>query len=199
MTNFTTCTFDLHPSYEKLHFPPIFRTLFGLTALLYSAPTLSNPSFSPTALLYSTSTLSNSMSYGEGVSTGCIYSLFPVPQVPSHSHTHVQSHPDTCGKDHSSKTPINCPILTVQMPATKKTDKVGRHASQSVKSPSSAAPSASALKHSAAATATAPASTTTTSLNPLLTFILHLCTAPFVLSRTFILAPFILCPSSLHP
>ncbi|KAG1842092.1 hypothetical protein C8R48DRAFT_40924 [Suillus tomentosus] len=248
-------------SYEKLHFPPIFSTSFGPTAILYSTPTLSNP-----------------MSYGEGVSGGCatgfsIYrptielpldellgeeydgeddqmadapieqlddtkedgneesdvvmrydeyssgngnnvptqpegeSLlggsataasaeqdvlmsdsrqqqqpqpstpdpFPVPQVPSHSHTHAQSHPRTRGKDRSSKTPTNRPVLTVQTSATKKTGKAGRRASGSVKSPSSAAPSVSALKHSAAAsakhtaTATVPASATATSLNPLLT------------------------------
>jgi GATA-binding protein len=41
-------------SYEKLHFPPLFSTSFGPTALLYSTPTLTNP-----------------MSYGEGVSGGC--------------------------------------------------------------------------------------------------------------------------------
>ncbi|KAG2086086.1 uncharacterized protein F5147DRAFT_588699 [Suillus discolor] len=196
-------------SYEKLHFPPIFSTSFGPTAILYSTPTLSNP-----------------MSYGEGVSGGCatgfsIYrptielpldellgeeydgeddqmadapiehlddtkedgneegdvvmrydeynsgninnvptqpegeSLlggsataasaeqdvlmsdsrqqqqpqpstpdpFPVPQVPSHSHTHAQSHPRTRGKDRSSKTPTNRPVLTVQTSATKKTGK----------------------------------------------------------------------------
>ncbi|KAG1807994.1 uncharacterized protein BJ212DRAFT_1485279 [Suillus subaureus] len=227
-------------SYEKLHFPPIFSTSFGPTALLYSTPTLSNP-----------------MSYGEGVSGGCatgfsifrptielpldellgeeydgeddrmadapisqpddtkedgndesrgrallggssaavaspeqdvlmsdsrqqqqpqpaIPDPFPVPQVPSHTHTHTQSHPRTRGKDRSGKTPTNRPVLTVQTSATKKT-KAGRRASGSVKSPSSAAPSASALKHSAAATvkhiatATVPASATATSLNPLLT------------------------------
>ncbi|KAG1813474.1 hypothetical protein EV424DRAFT_1326546 [Suillus variegatus] len=168
-------------SYEKLHFPPIFSTSFGPTAILYSTPTLSNP-----------------MSYGEGVSGGCatgfsIYrptielpldellgedgngnnvptqpegeSLlggsataasaeqdvlmsdsrqqqqpqpstpdpFPVPQVPSHSHTHAQSHPRTRGKDRSSKTPTNRPVLTVQTSATKKTGKAGRRASGSVK------------------------------------------------------------------
>ncbi|KAG2361108.1 hypothetical protein BDR07DRAFT_1486291 [Suillus spraguei] len=252
-------------SYEKLHFPPIFSTSFGPTALLYSTPTLSNP-----------------MSYGEGVSGGCAtgFSIFrptielpldellgeeydgeddqmadapialpddtkedkndegdvvmrydeysnsnnnnhndvptqpeggsllcgpaessaeqdvlmsdsrqqqepqpstpdpfPVPQVPSHSHSHshTQSHPRTRGKDRSGKTPTNRPVLTVQTSATKKTGKAGRRASGGVKSPSSAAPSASALKHSAAttvkhtATATAPASATATSLNPLLT------------------------------
>ncbi|KAG2029873.1 hypothetical protein BDR03DRAFT_995028 [Suillus americanus] len=243
-------------SYEKLHFPPIFSTSFGPTALLYSTPTLSNP-----------------MSYGEGVSGGCAtgFSIFrptielpldellgeeydgeddrmadapiaqpddtkedgndegdvvmrydeynniptqsegesllggssaaaasaeqdvlmsdsrqqqqpqpstpdpfPVPQVPSHTHTHTQSHPRTRGKDRSGKTPTNRPVLTVQTSATKKT-KAGRRASGGVKSPSSAAPSASALKHSAAATvkhtasATVPASATATSLNPLLT------------------------------
>lgn len=247
-------------SYEKLHFPPIFSTSFGPTALLYSTPTLSNP-----------------MSYGEGVSGGCAtgFSIFrptielpldellgeeydgeddrmadasiaqpddtkedgndegdvvmrydeynnnnnivptqpegesllgrsaaaasseqdvlmsdsrqqqppqpstpdpfPVPQVPSHTHTHTQSHPRTRGKDRSGKTPTNRPVLTVQTSATKKTSKAGRRASGSVKSPSSAAPSASALKHSGAATvkhtaaATVPASATATSLNPLLT------------------------------
>lgn len=246
-------------SYEKLHFPPIFSTSFGPTALLYSTPTLSNP-----------------MSYGEGVSGGCAtgFSIFrptielpldellgeeydgeddrmadapiaqpddtkedgndegdvimrydeynnsnnvptqpegesllsgpaasasaeqdvlmsdsrqqqqlppstpdpfPVPQVPSHTHAHAQSHPRTRGKDRSGKTPTNRPVLTVQTSATKKTSKAGRRASGSVKSPSSAAPSASALKHSAAvtvkhtATATVPASATATSLNPLLT------------------------------
>ncbi|OAX38290.1 hypothetical protein K503DRAFT_170783 [Rhizopogon vinicolor AM-OR11-026] len=41
-------------AYEKLHFPPLFSTSFGPTALLYSTPTLTNP-----------------MSYGEGVSGGC--------------------------------------------------------------------------------------------------------------------------------
>lgn len=243
-------------SYEKLHFPPIFSTSFGPTALLYSTPTLSNP-----------------MSYGEGVSGGCAtgFSIFrptielpldellgeeydgeddrmadapiaqpddskedgndegdvvmrydeynnnvptqpedeslggsapaasaeqdvlmsdsrqqqqpqpsapdpfPAPQVPSHSHSHTQSHPRTRGKDRSGKTPTNRPVLTVQTSATKKTSKAGRRASGGVKSPSSAAPSASTLKHSAAAsvkhaaTATAPASATATSLNPLLT------------------------------
>jgi hypothetical protein len=244
-------------SYEKLHFPPIFSTSFGPTALLYSTPTLSNP-----------------MSYGEGVSGGCAtgFSIFrptielpldellgeeydgeddrmadapiaqpddtkedgndegdvimrydeynnnvptqpegesllsgsavaasaeqdvlmsdsrqqqqpqpstpdpfPVPQVPSHSHTHAQSHPRTRGKDRSGKTPTNRPVLTVQTSTTKKTSKAGRRASGAVKSPSSTAPSASTLKHSAAApvkhaaTATAPASATATSLNPLLT------------------------------
>lgn len=243
-------------SYEKLHFPPIFSTSFGPTALLYSTPTLSNP-----------------MSYGEGVSGGCAtgFSIFrptielpldellaeeeydgeddrmadapisqpddtkedgndegdvvmrydeynnniptqpegesllggsaaasveqdvlmsdsrqqqpqpptpdpfPVPQVPSHSHSHAQSHPRTRGKDRSGKTPTNRPVLTVQTSATKKTSKAGRRTSGGVKSPSSSASSASALKHSAAApvkhaaTATAPASATATSLNPLLT------------------------------
>ncbi|KAG1873222.1 hypothetical protein F4604DRAFT_1881012 [Suillus subluteus] len=245
-------------SYEKLHFPPIFSTSFGPTAILYSTPTLSNP-----------------MSYGEGVSGGCAtgFSIFrptielpldellgdeydgeddrmadapiaqpddtkedgndegdvvmrydeynnnivptqpegesllggssaaaasveqdvlmsdsrqqqqpqpstpdpfPIPQVPSHTHTHTQSHPRTRGKDRSGKTPTNRPVLTVQTSATKKT-KAGRRASGSVKSPSSAAPSASALKHSAVATVkhtasvTVPASATATSLNPLLT------------------------------
>ncbi|KAG2110092.1 hypothetical protein DEU56DRAFT_874487 [Suillus clintonianus] len=248
-------------SYEKLHFPPIFSTSFGPTAILYSTPTLTNP-----------------MSYGEGVSGGCAtgFSIFrptielpldellgedydaeddrmadapltqpddtkedgndegdvdmrydeytsntnlptqsegefllggsaaagpaeqdvlmsdsrqqhsqqpstpdpfPVPQVPSHSHTHAQSHPRTRGKDRSGKTPTNRPVLTVQTSATKKTSKAGRRASGSVKSPSSAAPSASAVKHAAAAaatvkptaSATVPASATATSLNPLLT------------------------------
>ncbi|KAG1722897.1 hypothetical protein EDB19DRAFT_1898139 [Suillus lakei] len=242
-------------SYEKLHFPPIFSTSFGPTAILYSTPTLTNP-----------------MSYGEGVSGGCAtgFSIFrptielpldellgeeydgeddqmadaslaqpddtkedgndegdvvmrydeynnvstqpegelplggsaaasaeqdvlmsdsrqqqqpqpstpdsfPVPPAPSHSHTHAQSHPRTRGKERSGKTPTNRPVLTVQTSATKKTSKAGRRASGSVKSPSSAAPSASALKHSAAtivkptATATVPASATATSLNPLLT------------------------------
>ncbi|KAG1869330.1 hypothetical protein DFJ58DRAFT_714092 [Suillus subalutaceus] len=245
-------------SYEKLHFPPIFSTSFGPTAILYSTPTLSNP-----------------MSYGEGVSGGCAtgFSIFrptielpldellgdeydgeddrmadapigqpddtkedgndegdvvmrydeynnnivptqpegesllggssaaaasveqdvlmsdsrqqqqpqpstpdpfPIPQVPSHTHTHTQSHPRTRGKDRSGKTPTNRPVLTVQTSATKKT-KAGRRASGSVKSPSSAAPSASALKHSAVAnvkhtaSVTVPASATATSLNPLLT------------------------------
>ncbi|KAJ8580342.1 hypothetical protein M405DRAFT_869543, partial [Rhizopogon salebrosus TDB-379] len=41
-------------SYEKLHFPPLFSTSFGPTALFYFTPTLTNP-----------------MSYGEGVSGGC--------------------------------------------------------------------------------------------------------------------------------
>ncbi|KAG1809037.1 hypothetical protein EV424DRAFT_475178 [Suillus variegatus] len=124
--------------------------------------------------------------------------LFPVPQVPSHSHTHAQSHPRTRGKDHSSKTPTNRPVLTVQTSATKKTGKAGRRASGSVKSPSSAAPSASALKHSAAAsakhtaTATVPASATATSLNPLLTFVLSLCLTPS--SCAVCLAPFVLHP-----
>ncbi|KAG2137841.1 uncharacterized protein EDB93DRAFT_1090984 [Suillus bovinus] len=187
-------------SYEKLHFPPIFSTSFGPTALLYSTPTLSNP-----------------MSYGEGVSGGCAtgFSIyrptielpldellgdeydgeddrmadapieqpddtkedgneegdvvmrydeyndnaaasteqdvlmsdsrqqpqpqpstpdpFPVPQVPSHPHTHAQSHPRTRGKDRSGKTPTNRPVLTVQTSATKRTGKVGRRASGSVK------------------------------------------------------------------
>ncbi|KAG1761951.1 hypothetical protein EDD22DRAFT_1050936 [Suillus occidentalis] len=55
-------------SYEKLHFPPIFSTSFGPTALLYSTPTLSNP-----------------MSYGEGVSGGCAtgFSIFrPTIELP---------------------------------------------------------------------------------------------------------------------
>jgi hypothetical protein len=89
--------------------------------------------------------------------------------------------------------PTNRPVLTVQTSATKKTGKAGRRASGSMKSPSSATPSASALKHSAAAsakhtaTATVPASATATSLNPLLTFVLHL--RPVPLSHTFILRP----------
>lgn len=41
-------------SYDKLHFPPLFSTSFGPTALLYSTPSITNP-----------------MSYGEGVSGGC--------------------------------------------------------------------------------------------------------------------------------
>ncbi|KAG1723769.1 uncharacterized protein EDB91DRAFT_1240044 [Suillus paluster] len=55
-------------SYEKLHFPPIFSTSFGPTALLYSTPTLTNP-----------------MSYGEGVSGGCAtgFSIFrPTIELP---------------------------------------------------------------------------------------------------------------------
>ena len=41
-------------SFEKLHFPALFSSSFGPTALLYSTPSLTNP-----------------MSYGEGVSGGC--------------------------------------------------------------------------------------------------------------------------------